>query len=166
MFNCAWTWTALYGLWTDTITNELCHGQCRAWQNLFKKISLVVVILQRRRVCSVLALEYVENCRSGVSFVAFCCFDGQILIQKFAQSLTAHTRSYKVTYWFLLWRMRWGSLFSCSMFWSCSLCFTVSKSEPLTMPNFISRNILLFSQHMQHLPHNLYSSAQGSPRPQ
>ena len=45
------------------------------------------MILQRRShgVCSVLALEYIENCQSGVSFVAFCCFDGQILIQKFTK---------------------------------------------------------------------------------
>ena len=30
-----------------------------------------------------LALEYVENCRSRVSFVAFSCLDGQVLVQKF-----------------------------------------------------------------------------------
>ena len=30
-----------------------------------------------------LALEYVENCRSRVSFVAFGCLDSQILVQKF-----------------------------------------------------------------------------------
>ena len=30
-----------------------------------------------------LALEYVENCRSKLSFVAFSCLDGQILVQKF-----------------------------------------------------------------------------------
>ena len=30
-----------------------------------------------------LALEYVENCRSRVSFVAFSCLDGQILVHKF-----------------------------------------------------------------------------------
>ena len=30
-----------------------------------------------------LALEYVENCRSRVPFVAFSCLHGQILVQKF-----------------------------------------------------------------------------------
>ena len=30
-----------------------------------------------------LALEYVENCRSRVSSVAFSCLDGQILVHKF-----------------------------------------------------------------------------------
>ena len=30
-----------------------------------------------------LALEYVENCRSRVSFITFSCLDGQILVQKF-----------------------------------------------------------------------------------
>ena len=30
-----------------------------------------------------LALEYVENCQSRLSFVAFGCLDSQILVQKF-----------------------------------------------------------------------------------
>ena len=30
-----------------------------------------------------LALQYVENCRSRVSFVTFSCLDGQTLVQKF-----------------------------------------------------------------------------------
>ena len=30
-----------------------------------------------------LALEYVKNCQSRVSFIAFSCLDGQILVQKF-----------------------------------------------------------------------------------
>ena len=62
MFNCACTWTILYGLWTDTIstveyhffwtknsiqylwirrylfTNVLFEGQCRAWQSHFLNI--------------------------------------------------------------------------------------------------------------------------------
>ena len=32
-----------------------------------------------------LALKYVENCRSRVSFVAFGCLDGQTLVRKFAK---------------------------------------------------------------------------------
>ena len=43
-----------------------------------------------------LALEYVENCQSGVSFVAFGCLDDQILVQKSTKFdriyITAHTR--------------------------------------------------------------------------
>ena len=68
-------------------------------------LSFAVVILQRRKVVKCvdfngkraisqnlndvcnktlrLALEYVENCRSRVSFVAFSCLHGQILVQKF-----------------------------------------------------------------------------------
>ena len=68
-------------------------------------IAFVVVILQRRKVVKCvqfngkraisqklndvcnktlrLALEYVENCRSRVSFVAFSCLDAQILVHKF-----------------------------------------------------------------------------------
>ena len=69
------------------------------------RIWFTVVILQRRKVVECvqftgqraisqklndvcnktlrLALEYVENCRSRVSFVAFDCLDSQILVQKF-----------------------------------------------------------------------------------
>ena len=32
-----------------------------------------------------LPLEYVKICRSGVSFVAFGCLDGQILVRKFTK---------------------------------------------------------------------------------
>ena len=32
-----------------------------------------------------LALEYIANCRSGVSFIAFGCLDGHILVQKFTK---------------------------------------------------------------------------------
>ena len=39
-----------------------------------------------------LALEYVENCQSRVSFVAFSCLDSQILVQKFP-NLTVHKTS-------------------------------------------------------------------------
>ena len=82
-------------------------------------ISLADVILQRRNVVKCvqftgqwtisqklndicnkmlrLALEYIDKCRSRVSFIAFSCLDGQILVQRFAKiraSMKDH--SYKV----------------------------------------------------------------------
>ena len=73
----------------DLVTNVLYDGQCRAWRNH----SLNIVRCWSREVCTAtgyflklndacnkthrLALGYVENCRSKVSFVAFSCLDGQ-----------------------------------------------------------------------------------------
>ena len=37
-----------------------------------------------------LALEYVENCRPRVSFIAFSCLDGQILLFRSFQNSTIH----------------------------------------------------------------------------
>ena len=43
-----------------------------------------------------LVLKYVENCQSGVLFVAFGCLDGQSLVQQFTKfdrvCITASTR--------------------------------------------------------------------------
>ena len=105
------------------------------------------------------------KCQSGVSFIGLSCLDGQILAHKFAKfdcvwtikephlpyktgldvtqshPLRMHNHSYKVTYQFLLWRMHSVSLFSSSVFCSCSLvpcnCFMVSKFQPLIVPHYM-----------------------------
>ena len=86
-----------------------------------------------------LALEYIKNCSSGPLFVALGCLDGQILVQRFTVWPRMHNCSYTIQ--FLLW----VSLFSCSVFGSCSLVlcnhFAVSKLEPMTAPHYVSRNL-------------------------
>ena len=65
-----------------------------------------------------------KSCRSGVSLVALGCSGGPVWLRM-------QNGSYK------LWRTRRTFLFSCSV---CKP-FAVSKSEPLTAPQTVSRNL-------------------------
>ena len=112
-FNCAWDDTPLTLNWPDQVvvsirrdlvTNILYDGQCRAWRSHFfigccnfteaKDVRCVQFYWTRgyfskkNDVCNKMlhqVLKYIQICRSRVSFVAFSCLDGWILVQKFAK---------------------------------------------------------------------------------
>ena len=113
-FNCAWDDTPWTLNWPDqvvvSIRRDLVIPTYCTMDNAGPDgaiFSLAVVILQRRKdvrcvqfywtrgyfskkndVCNKMlhqVLKYIQICRSRVSFVAFSCLDGWILVQKFAK---------------------------------------------------------------------------------
>ena len=123
-----------------SVNDSHAHVQIRVKQSAVSVCLSSVSIGNHKTLC--LALEYVKICRSGVLFIALGGSSDQILVSKvYKVRLCMHNRLYKVTNQFLLWRTRWGSLFSCFVFCSCSLvscnCFTVNMTEPLATPHYI-----------------------------